>query len=131
MTVLRRLLCSAVVITVIVGTCSFSAIGANAAGEDDGVLSVDTKNSQKYFGTAKSDFCNEYVSANGDGSGFYRYENVDLNGDAESNITDLVALKLAVNAGDGGTDLNFDSSADAEDLEILRKTLIGITDIEF
>ena len=127
MTVLRRLVCCLVAIVILVS--AFALTSVSAAGVDDGVLSVIEKNSKKYFGEAKSNFCTEYVSANGDGSGFYRYENIDLNEDSSSNVADLVALNNAI-LNKGGTDLNFDSSVDAKDLEILRKTLIGINDFE-
>ncbi len=108
---------------------SFSAIGVNAAGSDDGILFVITKNSEKYFGTTKSSFCTEFVSANGDGSGFLRYENADINGDTKTDITDLVALDNAARQN-GGVDLDFSSAVDAGDLTVMRRILIGITDIE-
>ena len=110
--------------------CSFMAFSVSAAGVDDGVLLVTTKNSKKYIGTAKSNFCTEYTSANGDESSFYRYENVDVNVDSKTDVTDLVALKLAVNAQNGGIDLNFDSSVNADDLTVMRKVLIGISDFD-
>lgn len=107
---------------------SSAAISVSAAGVDDGVISVTTKNAVKYFGTKKSDFCTEYVAANGEDGAFLRYENIDINGDRDSDITDLVALHNQLKQN-SGTDLDFSSSADNNDLAVLRKTLIGITDI--
>ena len=61
-----------------------AAISVSAAGTDDGVISVITENSVKYFGTEKSDFCTEYVAANGKDGSFLRYENIDINGDGQT-----------------------------------------------
>ena len=111
---------------VVVG--AFTAICVSAAGTDDGVISVITENSVKYFGTEKSDFCTEYVAANGNDGSFLRYENIDINGDGKSDICDLVSLDNKLMQSDG-TDLDFNSTVDSKDLAIMRKTLIGITDI--
>lgn len=121
---------TSVILLVFCLMASLAAVAVGAAGVDDGTLSVVEKNSKKYFGTAKSNFCTEFVSANGDAGSFYRYENVDINGDTKTDITDLVALKLAVNAQNGGIDLNFDSSVNADDLTVMRKVLIGISDFD-
>ena len=130
MKTLKRFVSAVVAIAIMVSACAFAAIVVKAAGTDDGVLSVITKNAQKYFGTTKSEFCIEFISANGNGSKFNRYSEIDVNGDAKSDIADLVALDNAVSQNDG-TDLDFDSRVDGNDLEILRKTLIGIADIGF
>ena len=105
-----------------------AAISVSAAGTDDGVISVITENSVKYFGTEKSDFCTEYLAANGKDGSFLRYENIDINGDGKSDICDLVSLDNKLMQSDG-TDLDFNSTVDSKDLAIMRKTLIGITDI--
>lgn len=109
---------------------SFITIGANAAGSDDGELLVTTKNSKKYLGETKTEFCTLFTSANGDDSSFYRYDGIDLTKDSLTDITDLVALNLAVNSGNGGLDLNFDASVDYNDVALLRGVLIGNTDVE-
>ena len=105
------------------------SVVAFAAGVDDGVISVTTKNSKKYIGTAKSDFCTEYVSANGDNNKFYRYSNADMNFDAVTDITDLVELKKQVDQ-QNGVDFNFDAVVDSSDLEIVRMVIIGYSDFE-
>ena len=113
----------ALVITLI--TAFAFGISVSAVGVDDGVLAVTTKNGKKYLGTKKSDFCTEFIAANGDSDKFYRYEKVDINNDGETDISDLVALNK-----NPDTDLNFDSSVDADDLAVMRKILIGITDMK-
>ena len=58
------------------------------------------------------------------------FENIDINGDEKTSVVDLVALALAIKAKNGGTDLNFDSSVNADDLAILRNVILGETDVE-
>ena len=101
-----------------------------AAGVDDGVISVTTKNSKKYIGTAKSDFCTEYVSANGDNDKFYRYLNADVNSNAITDICDLVAINNAIIGNGKGIDFTFDSVLDNKDLDIVRQFILGTTDFE-
>ena len=121
---------TSVILLVFCLMASLAVVAVGAAGVDDGTLSVVEKNSKKYFGTEKSDFCTEYISADGDESSFYRYENIDINGDAKTSVADLVALTLAIKAKNDGTDLNFDSSVNADDLAILRNVILGETDVE-
>lgn len=103
---------------------------AFAAGVDDGVISVTTKNSKKYIGTAKSDFCTEYVSANGDNDKFYRYSNADVNSNNITDICDLVALNNAIVENGESIDFNFDSILDDKDLSVVRQFILGTTDFE-
>lgn len=103
---------------------------AFAAGVDDGVISVTTKNSKKYIGTAKSDFCTEYVSASGDNDKFYRYLNTDANEDNITDICDLVLLNNAIVENGEGVDFNFDSILDDKDLSVVRQFILGTTDFE-
>ena len=120
-------LCLMVVLLMACSSLSFTVLGASST--DDGVLLVTAKNSKKYLGTVKSDFCTEFVPANGEGNSFFRYKNIDVNGDAKSDIADLVALNNNLQQNSGG-DLNFDLLLDAHDLAIMRQTLIGINDFE-
>ena len=106
------------------------SIVAFAAGVDDGVISVTTKNSKKYIGTAKSDFCTEYVSANGDNDKFYRYSNTDANEDNITDICDLVLLNKEIVENGEGVDFNFDSILDYKDLSVVRQFILGTTDFE-
>lgn len=120
-------LCLMVVLLMACSSLSFTVLGASST--DDGVLLVTVKNSNKYLGTVKSDFCTEFVPANGEGTSFFRYKNIDINGDAKSDIADLVALNNNMQQN-SGSDLNFDLLLDARDLAIMRQTLIGINDFE-
>ena len=106
------------------------SVVAFAAGEDDGVISVTTKNSKKYIGTAKSDFCTEYVSASGDNDKFYRYLNADVNSNNITDICDLVALNNAIVENGESVDFNFDSMLDYKDLSVVRQFILGTTDVE-
>ena len=106
------------------------SIVAFAAGVDDGVISVTTKNSKKYIGTAKSDFCIEYVSANGDNNAFYRYSNTDVNEDNITDICDLVLLNNAIVENGESIDFNFDSILDYKDLSVVHQFILGTTDFE-
>lgn len=94
-------------------------ISAYAAGQDDGRIFVVTEGEKTYFGRSVSDFCTHYIAADGSGDEFYRWK-IDLNGDNEMNICDLVKTKI------NGTDVNSDGKYDASDLQLLRKILIGI-----
>ena len=120
-------LCLTVALLMVCSSLSFTVLGASST--DDGVLQVIAKNSKKYLGTVKSDFCTEFVPANGEGNSFFRYKNIDVNGDAKSDIADLVALNNNIQQN-SGSDLNFDLLLDAHDLAIMRQTLIGINDFE-
>ena len=106
------------------------SVVAFAAGVDDGVISVTTKNSKRYIGTAKSDFCTEYVSASGDNDKFYRYSNTDANEDNITDICDLVLLKKAIVENGESIDFNFDSILDDKDLSVVRQFILGTTDFE-
>ena len=101
-----------------------------AAGKDDGIVFTTNKNGVQYLGTAKNEFCTEFVAANGENSSFYRYHSVDLTSDENTDITDLVALRIAIVSNSGGLDLNFDTYIDVYDLAVLRGIIIGNTDVE-
>ena len=116
----------ALVITLI--TAFAFGISVSAAGVDDGVMLVTDKNSTTYLGVEKSAYCVEFNSANGKDGSFLRYENFDINGDGKSDICDLGSLDNKLMQSDG-TDLDLNSTVDSKDLAIMRKTLIGITDI--
>lgn len=123
----KKILAFLVVVILLISTLCVSAF---AAGKDDGTLFVTAKNSEQYIGTAKSDFCTEYVSANGTGNKFYRYLNADANSNDITDICDLVALHNAIIENGQGTDFNFDSVLDNKDLIVVREFLLGTTDFE-
>ena len=106
------------------------SVVAFAAGADDGVISVTTKNSKRYIGVAKSDFCIEYVAANGDNNEFYRYSSADVNSNSITDICDLVALNNAIVENGESIDFNFDSILDDKDLLVVRQFILGTTDFE-
>lgn len=123
----KKILAFSAVVIVLISVLSVSAF---AAGVDDGTLFVTTKNSEQYIGTAKSDFCTEYVSANGKGNKFYRYLHADVNTNNITDICDLVAIDNALIGNGKGIDFNFDSAIDSKDLIIVRQFILGVTDFE-
>ena len=123
----KKILAFLSVVVLFAGSLSVVAF---AAGVDDGVISVTTKNSKRYIGAAKSDFCIEYVAANGDNDKFYRYSNTDANEDNITDICDLVLLNKEIVENGEGVDLNFDSILDYKDLLVVRQFILGTTDFE-
>lgn len=97
-----------------------------AAGTDDGKISVVAKDSVKYFGTEKSEWCVSYTAADGSGKEFCRYSAVSLNGDTVTDITDLVYLHNIIDTGT--CDINGDGKTDFGDTEVLRMLLLGEND---
>ena len=69
------------------------------------------------------------MAADGSGRMFYRYHDIDLNNDFETDIKDLIRLKKNI-ANSEKSDINGDKKTDAADLAILRKVLFGIYDFE-
>ena len=102
-------------------TFSFS-LSAFAAGQDDGMVLVTEKQGKKYFGEAVSKWGVHYSAADGSAEAFYRFTDIDLTGDGEMNICDLVKLSSA------NVDINGDGKSDSVDAKILRLAIIGITD---
>ena len=123
----KKILAFLVVVFLLISTLCISAF---AAGKDDGTLFVTTKNSEQYIGEIKSDFCTEYVSANGNGKKFYRYLNADVNSNAITDICDLVAIHNAIIGNGKGIDFTFDSVLDSKDLDVVRQFILGTTDFE-
>ena len=111
---------------------AFSSITALAAGKDDGAVNVEAINGQKYFKMEKAEYCTYYFASNGLGDNFYRYGTVDVNGDKEMDVCDLVHIKkeLCKSKVDDSMDITFDGKFTASDLIVLRKVLLGITDIK-
>ena len=101
-------------------------VTAFAAGTDDGKISVTTKDSVKYFGTEKSEWCTAYTAADGSGKGFQRYSAVSLNGDEVTDITDLVYLHTVLDTET--YDINGDGKTDFSDTDILRMLILGKND---
>ena len=104
-------------------------ITATAAGTDDGSLLITEKGNLRYFGTAETEWRIKFTAADESGYSFYRYHDIDLNNDFETNIKDLVRLKKNI-ANIEKSDINGDKKTDAADLAILRKVLLGICDFE-
>ena len=104
-------------------------ITATAAGTDDGSLLVTEKGNLRYFGTAETEWRIKFTAADESGRMFYRYHDIDLNNDFESDIKDLIRLILMIWNSDK-SDINGDKITDAADLAILRKVLFGIYDFE-
>lgn len=125
---MKRMVCCLLLMIALM-FCMFNVM-AFAKGSDDGVLYFTTKSGKEYLGTKQSSFCIKFDAANGDNSSFYRYDGVDLTSDKNTDITDLVALRIAVNSQTDGLDLNFDTHIDSDDLAVLRGIIIGNTDIE-
>ena len=90
-------------------------ISAFAAGTDDGVVKIATKDGKKFFGTEITEGLTKYEAANGSGITFY-----DINGDKYMDICDLVALK------NGSVDFDLSGAFDSADSAALRLILIGI-----
>ena len=101
--------------------CSFS-LTAFAAGEDDGAIFVTEKQGKKYFGEEISKWGIHYTAADGSADGFYRFENIDLNGDNKMNVCDLVKILLLQE------DINGDGEKSFNDDKILRLAILGTTD---
>ncbi len=123
----KKILAFLAVVILLVSTLSITAF---AQGFDDGILSVTTKNSKQYIGTAKSEFCTEYVAANGDNDKFYRYSDADVNSNNITDICDLVVLNNAIAENGKGIDFNFDAVVDNKDLSVVRQIILGVTDFE-
>lgn len=104
-------------------------ITATAASTDDGSLLVTEKGNLRYFGTAETEWRIKFMAADGSGRMFYRYHDIDLNNDFETDIKDLIRLKKNI-ANSEKSDINGDKKTDAADLAILRKVLFGIYDFE-
>ncbi len=98
-------------------------------GTDDGSLLVTEKGNLRYFGTAETEWRIKFMAADGSGRMFYRYHDIDLNNDFETDIKDLIRLKKNI-ANSEKSDINGDKKTDAADLAILRKVLFGIYDFE-
>ena len=111
---------------------AFGSVTALAAGKDDGAVNAETVNGQKYFKSAKTGYCTYYTAANGSGDNFYRYGTVDVNGDKEMDICDLVYMKKELSKGtvDNSIDITFDGKLTGFDLTVLKKILLGITDFK-
>ena len=104
-------------------------ITATASGTDDGSLLVTEKGNLRYFGTAETEWRIKFTAADESGRMFYRYHDIDLNNDLETDIRDLIRLKKNIANGEK-SDINDDKKTDAADLAILRKVLLGICDFE-
>ncbi len=109
-------------LAVIMLMLSVFCVNAMAAGTDDGQLYVVEENGVKFFGEQKAPWCTYYTAADGSASSFYRYLNVDLNQDTNTDVCDLVYLDI------NDVDVDFDESFTSLDGERMRAILFGATD---
>ena len=85
------------------------------------------KNNRVYYGVAISDALDFYTTESGE-QYFWRYGDILINSDSSMDISDLVALTLQAKAGTAKADVDGDGSSTTDDIKVLRKALIGITD---
>ena len=85
------------------------------------------KNNRTYYGVALSDAIDFYITANGE-QYFWRYDDILVNGDNSMDIADLVFLTLAFRADNSKIDIDGDGSSTLDDIKVLRKALMGVTD---
>lgn len=109
-------------LVVIVLLLSVFCTNAMAAGTDDGQVYVDKVNNAKFFVEEKTTWCTYYIAADGTDASFYRYSNVDLNQDTNTDVCDLVYLDV------NKVDIDFDENFAAKDGERMRAILFGASD---
>ncbi len=85
------------------------------------------KNNRVYYGVALNDALDFYITESGE-QYFWHYGDILINDDSSMDIVDLVFLTLQVNAGTAKADIDGDNDCTTDDLKILRKALIGVTD---
>lgn len=90
------------------------ALPAFAAGQDDGSLTVATKDGKRFFGVALAENFDKYVAADGSEAVFY-----DMNGDRTMNVCDLVALTK------NNVDFDQNGSFGAEDSAAMRTAVLN------
>ena len=88
---------------------------------------TETKNGVNYIGYEYSENC-KYFTTEDLTATFWRYNEVDVNGDSESNICDLVFATKKFNFGKDTLNLDGDTETSTFDITLLRKSLIGETD---
>lgn len=104
-------------------------VTVSALGEDDGKLLVAKKDSITFFGVEETQWRTKFTANDGSGRAFYRYENIKINEDDESDIKDLVRLKKNI-VNNIESDIDGDGKTNASDLTILRKVLLGTNDFD-
>lgn len=109
-------------LAVIMLMLSVFCVNAMAAGTDDGQVYVVEENGVKFFGEQKATWCTYYTAADGTDASFYRYSDVDLNQDTNTDVCDLVYLDV------NKVDIDFDENFAAKDGERMRAILFGATD---
>ncbi len=109
-------------LAVIMLMLSVFCVNAMAAGTDDGQLYVLEENGVTFFGEEKASWCTHYTAADGTDASFYRYLDVDLNQDTNTDVCDLVYLDI------NDVDVDFDESFTSLDGERMRAILFGATD---
>lgn len=87
------------------------------------------KNGKDYIGYEYSGFCKYFTTVSADAH-FWRYDDIDINGDRSTNICDLVFVTRRHNSGKNTIHLDSDNETTSFDISILRKALIGDTDYE-
>ena len=98
-------------------------ITATAAGTDDGSLLVTEKGNLRYFGTAETEWRIKFTAADESGRMFYRYHDIDLNNDFETDIKDLIRLKKNI-ANSEKSDINGDKKTECRRSRDFTQSLV-------
>ena len=105
----------------------FVAVVGNVPVIKDFLKKTATKGDTNYIGYTYSQFADYFTTADAS-EYFWRYNNIDVDGDDTMDICDLVYTTISYENGYGGLDIDNDGKATRFDIEVLRKALIGDTD---
>ena len=106
-------------LALVVLALSIFCVSAMAAGTDDAQMTFVVRDGVKYIGSNPVSWCTFYTAANGSGKVIYNYDNVDLNGDTNTDVCDLVSIKK------DSVDFDFDNLFAASDLDLMRKIIFN------
>ncbi len=98
---------------------SIFCVSAMAAGTDDAQLNYVVRDDVKYIGSNPVSWCTFYTAANGSGKVIYSYTDVDLNGDSNTDVCDLVKVNK------DSVDFDFDGLFAASDLDLMRDIIFN------
>lgn len=89
----------------------------------------ETKTGENYIGYEYSQFC-KYFTTEDSVENFWRYDDIDINGDSNTDICDLVFVTRRYNNKIDTINFDGDRETTSFDISILRKSLLGDTDYE-
>lgn len=89
----------------------------------------ETKDGDDYTGYKYSRFC-KYFTTEDTTKRFWRFDDIDVNGDSDTDICDLVFVMRKYNDGKNTLNIDGDRETSVFDISILRKSLVGNTDYD-